>query len=535
MNPPESQEILDLADRHCAGMLSSDQTRRLNDLLRDDAEAQRLFLSVAEIHARLQWEFGAITATDLPVTASTGTSTPPRRARRLVRWRWSGAAVAVLALVTLVGFVRWFRSDSQSIANHPVASLKRVDGAHWAPGFEPTGAELFPGRIRLDHGLAEIEFACGALAILKAPADVELEDAKRIFLHEGQIIVRVPHDDRAAGFRVDTRTSQLIDLGTEFGVEVESDGDSILQVYEGEVLATAKVVNGENSPRSVFEGQAVRLDATMQEMPFWPERFVRLLPSPEDPQGRGKLPYNRSRLDTVTIVPAKPGVLIDGDLSDWDLSGRFRTECEPPYNENYYLEAAMMYDDRNLYIGAHVGDPYPMRSQIAPQESVNRHGMGGAVALRISTDRKAGWPLRAEAAGPRKGRPAGEQDLSDKLSFIVLWYYQPEQRACIHLRHGMDLHGVKVNPPGYEGAFRQDTDGRGYTLEYAIPWRLLNAEDDPPQGGDELAVMWLTHWSDANGRKWRGQLTDVMQPHEPGWNFARAATWGKAVYYKKRD
>jgi hypothetical protein len=171
-----------------------------------------------------------------------------------------------------------------------------------------------------------------------------------------------------------------------------------------------------------------------------------------------------------------------------------------------------------------------MRGQISPLEHVNRHGMGGAVSLRISTDRKAGWPLRAENVVARLGRPAGPQDQSDKLAFVVMWYYAPSQLPCLHLRYGMDMHGLKVNPEGYRGAFRIDPDGRGYTLEYAIPWKLLNAADDPPTAGDELGFMFLTHWSDAEGKKWQGQLIDVTDPDEHGWNFERAATWGKAVY-----
>ncbi len=147
-----------------------------------------------------------------------------------------------------------------------------------------------------------------------------------------------------------------------------------------------------------------------------------------------------------------------------------------------------------------------------------------AVAFGIATDQQAGWPLRAVAEVERQGRPSSLADLSDKLSFVVLWFCELEQKAGLHLRHAMDLHGLKVNPPSYQGAYRSDADGRGYTLEYAIAWHSLNAANDPPRAGDELAAMWLVHWSDLAGRKWQGQLIDVMQPNEPGWNFLRAAT-----------
>ncbi len=174
-----------------------------------------------------------------------------------------------------------------------------------------------------------------------------------------------------------------------------------------------------------------------------------------------------------------------------------------------------------------------MRSKnLARRDTVTVRRRRG-IALRISTDRKLGWPLSAESKFERKPNPLRESDKNPKLNFLMLWHHQPDGRACLHIRSGMDLHGSKVNPPGYQGAYREDSDGLGYTLEYAIPWSLLNAGDDPPRAGDELAAMWLVHWSDEQGATWKGQLIDVMKQDEHGWNFDRAATWGKAIYHPK--
>ena len=95
----------------------------------------------------------------------------------------------------------------------------------------------------------------------------------------------------------------------------------------------------------------------------------------------------------------------------------------------------------------------------------------------------------------------------------------------------MDFHGGVVNPPGYHAAFRKDTDGRGYTLEYAIPWTLLNAPR-PPRPGNALAMSWTTHWSDEVGRLWRGRLVELRNASEPAriHTWERAATWGRAVF-----
>jgi len=91
---------------------------------------------------------------------------------------------------------------------------------------------------------------------------------------------------------------------------------------------------------------------------------------------------------------------------------------------------------------------------------------------------------------------------------------------------------LELNPSGFRAVYTSDPDGKGYVLEYAIPWRLLNCADDPPQAGDRLAAVWQVNWSDAAGRMRREHMVEIHNPHEPlrinVWE--RAATWGRAEY-----
>jgi hypothetical protein len=89
-------------------------------------------------------------------------------------------------------------------------------------------------------------------------------------------------------------------------------------------------------------------------------------------------------------------VTIDGDLSDWDLSGTFEARCSGPFAESYYVHGSMMYDEQHLYVAARVGDPMPMRNVIDPNTDPWSAWMGGSVQLRLSTDRTFGWPNRSE-------------------------------------------------------------------------------------------------------------------------------------------
>jgi hypothetical protein len=549
----DREPLLALIQKYADDVATADEIARLHSLLRVDVRARRLFREYLELDAALE----RMAAFD---------GRPAHRASRWPLWQRivAGTTVAMVIAGLAALSAGWLESHSATpIADNPrlspspqgpldsafnaasraatrwtvapwtvatVAVVTRDLGAQWGPGAGPADDSLVPGTYDLREGTVEVKFRSGAKAVLVGPAQLDVYDASHVSLNTGRARVTVPEGPDETSFRVDTPTSRLADAGTEYGVEVQPTGCSLVQVYEGEVSASAKVESQWQPEQAIGEGRALRFGERMEEVPFWPERFVQLLPGPDAPEGRGSLPYNRSRYRSIAVAAAPAEIAIDGDLSDWDLSHRIRAACEPPYADHYFLEGAVMYDREHLYVGAHVGDPHPMRGQISPLEHVNRHGMGGAVSLRISTDRKAGWPLRAENVVARLGRPAGPQDQSDKLAFVVMWYYAPSQLPCLHLRYGMDMHGLKVNPEGYRGAFRIDPDGRGYTLEYAIPWKLLNAADDPPTAGDELGFMFLTHWSDAEGTKWQGQLIDVTDPDEHGWNFERAATWGKAIY-----
>jgi hypothetical protein len=68
-------------------------------------------------------------------------------------------------------------------------------------------------------------------------------------------------------------------------------------------------------------------------------------------------------------------------------------------------------------------------------------------------------------------------------------------------------------------------------MEYAVAWDLLSAAD-PPRGGDELAGIWMVHWSDASGRIWKGHIIEGRSPGIPGHPHLHSQTWGRTIYHK---
>jgi len=323
------------------------------------------------------------------------------------------------------------------------------------------------------------------------------------------------------------------------GVGVGAAGDIWVQVYEGAALTEWKDDAGE--PQRVQAGEAVGVEAASAARPqartFAPEMFVRALPQRRSNDPPGGALFNRSRFDTVHVVPAPGQIAIDGELADWDASGAFRSACVEPYGADYFVEGMMMYDAEKLYIAAHVGDPHPMRSRRDAAADPTWVWAGGSVIVRLSTSRALAWPINAaaKALGSKAFPDAGlrPQDRSDRIAHLIMWYHQPTGTARLQRAFGMDSHGRSDDSVGWQGTFRRDPNGRGYVLEYAIPWALLHAGDDPPRAGDVLAASWNVHWSDEDGRTSRGHLVEVTYPPAGPYLFINSATWGRALYHAK--
>jgi len=62
----------------------------------------------------------------------------------------------------------------------------------------------------------------------------------------------------------------------------------------------------------------------------------------------------------ICVVPAPGKVVVDGDLSDWDMSGSILMFIDEASKDSYNVRAAMMYDKDYVYVGGHWKDPTPM-------------------------------------------------------------------------------------------------------------------------------------------------------------------------------
>ncbi len=140
------------------------------------------------------------------------------------------------------------------------------------PYVEP---ELYPGSYTLDKGLVELVFMDGGKIVVEAPSEFVIENASKIYLLKGQLAALV--ENKRKPFIVRTLNSNVIDLGTEFGVRANADGTMETHVFQGKVRLESNE-HPKQGPLMLESGQAAHADSagTLTRREADPLRFVRL-------------------------------------------------------------------------------------------------------------------------------------------------------------------------------------------------------------------------------------------------------------------
>jgi hypothetical protein len=292
MDQRTRQELHDLLSALLDGTLTPERQERLGDQLRQHPQARDLYLAYMALHANLALR-GDLGDLALPLTgtaklareiapaaATSGASEdPPHHPRRTRRLVWAALGLASLAAGLFLALALWPRPP---VISHPkdllaeptdqtVAVLSQAPGAEWEETGLPTrvGALLSVGRLRLRSGFAQIQFYSGATVILEAPAEFHLISRTDAYCARGKLRATVP--PHAQGFTIGTPKLELVDRGTEFGLDVGAEGRTEVHVFQGKVeVYDAHTQRDAATRRELATGQGVRLDS---------RDGVRLIPS----------------------------------------------------------------------------------------------------------------------------------------------------------------------------------------------------------------------------------------------------------------
>ena len=239
---------LDALNRELAN--SSDRVRQFNDL--------RLVMGLINEHGR------AVESEDAGETRHDRQS--PDLATNKESHFWPSRRAIAIALVlataaSLLLLFSWPVTNRQSDETVPaIATLAYASHASWGSEERAIGDAFGKGKLRLEVGLARLDFHNGAAVTLQGPAVFEILSTDRTILSSGILTASIP--ESAMGFEVVTPAMDVIDLGTAFGVSVGTDGETDVCVFEGEVEVSlsesSESSESTDAPQLVREGNAVR-------------------------------------------------------------------------------------------------------------------------------------------------------------------------------------------------------------------------------------------------------------------------------------
>ena len=189
----------ELIHRYLMGEATADEVAELDRLLASDPALRRKLIFEAGTDAGLR-EI-ALERVAAPVSAERKIISPIFRP---VAWIAAAAAVVLLATLT------WTQLSRPAV----IATLVSGEDASWESSL-PTapGSELVAGYLKLNTGIATIQFKSGAKVVLEAPAHLVLETPMRGRLLAGSAVIDVPKS--AIGFIIDAPGGYAVDHGTQ--------------------------------------------------------------------------------------------------------------------------------------------------------------------------------------------------------------------------------------------------------------------------------------------------------------------------------
>jgi len=219
-------------------------------------------------------------------------------------------------------------------------------------------------------------------------------------------------------------------------------------------------------------------------------------------------------------VPAPAKVAIDGDLGEWDTSGAIVC-CKDVEHllDTESVRVAAMWDAEALYLAFVFRDTTPMVNKIDPATMVGNGWRSDAVQLRCNM---AGF-----------------------ISHIDAWYYAPGRKPAMTVHYGPvggKAEAAKVDRPVYpeqlgaQQAFRLAPDGRGYTQEIKLPWKVITSDGKAPARTADLRLGLEMFWGDADAQTWpRSRVTDNLADGETQTDFfwTNTKAWGRLILEEK--
>ncbi len=287
--PSADEKLVDLIVRYLDGDLPPAEAEQLHTRLFEDPHSRAVFVEVC-LQAKLCTEILGNRLHDVSVASAFVSSAEPIPIEAEPSSGGSGVlgflsaalcsipggefTVGLLVMCAVLGATwglvrlheRLAGNDSLGVAVNAadsgrfVATLTACEGCRWGETTTSTerAARLKAGQLDLAEGVAEVTFDSGARIVLEGPAVLTIETSSRANLAIGRVVALVPR--AARGFTIAAPSVTVVDLGTEFGLDVDAAGTAEVQVFQGKVEAHPTAAGGKAHPLVIEVAGLARFD-----------------------------------------------------------------------------------------------------------------------------------------------------------------------------------------------------------------------------------------------------------------------------------
>jgi hypothetical protein len=425
---------------------------------------------------------------------------------------WKYAAAALIA-ISLTG---WFLSSLYPTGRAVVA---QQTSAVWAGGVYSTGDAVPRSELTLREGCAELTLAGGVRLILEAPVTIDLTDQHRVTLKSGSLVATVP--PQAIGFTVITPSSEVIDLGTEFGVAVDEHGGSEVCVLKGEVKARGssaqEFVTMVQDEACVFD---VRRQISMIRSD--PARFVRALPGRSVEQsGYLHWSFDSGGEKAVCGGAGIKGNLYDGDLKSFN-SGEGPVYQSGKFGKGLYFNGTDAYVETGFPgIGGNAPRTVAFWAKVPEGDILHRgYAMicwglmqpGAAWQISANPEPREG-PLGRIRIGTKIGMVIGTQDLRDSRwhHIAIVMYGGDQADTSTHILIYVDGRLEKTSRKSIAGISTALDNKHSQQLRFG---RNLEFKDDSEPVPNKFFNGWLDEIYIFDAALEQRQIEGLMQQNE---------------------
>ena len=247
--------------------ISTEQSQELDSLLQESADAREIYRRYIDLHFTLNETVESKDELKFSIDLPQPENFPEayRSVRhKLIFFQTIAAILAITFIVTLFNETP-VNKTIQLVSAQPnksvIATLVNISAdIEWVSKAHETGDELTVQSLIISQGEITLLYKHGAEIKLEGPAHYTLESLEMAKMQYGQLAAKVP--EAAQGFTIKAHKAAIVDLGTEFALNVSPQGKSQVYVYDGEVSSSLLGEDGHTLLNSsLFRHDGIEIDS----------------------------------------------------------------------------------------------------------------------------------------------------------------------------------------------------------------------------------------------------------------------------------